>query len=209
MKFAPRQRRAFTLVELLIVLAIVGILAAILFPVFSQARASARAASCASNLKQIGLGILQYAGDHNGLLPVPAVLPTEKKPRCGWPDHFRRYVRDSGVFQCPEDEEERAYDPACGAAEDAPIETGAGSYNMTSAYNRLKVITPTTLVLALDGRGSASSTGGSTPMRPQDITGAFGEPRHRGTYAILFGDGHVKRLPTDKMLNPKMWGNLR
>jgi prepilin-type N-terminal cleavage/methylation domain-containing protein len=64
--------RGFTLIELLIVIAIIALLAAILFPVFSRARESARRSSCASNLKQIGLGMLQYAQDYDEQLPEDA-----------------------------------------------------------------------------------------------------------------------------------------
>jgi prepilin-type N-terminal cleavage/methylation domain-containing protein/prepilin-type processing-associated H-X9-DG protein len=60
-----KTRRAFTLIELLIVIAIIGLLAAILFPVFARARESARRASCQSNLKQIGLAIQQYSQDYD------------------------------------------------------------------------------------------------------------------------------------------------
>ena len=63
-------RRAFTLVELLVVIAIIGILAAILFPVFARARENARRSSCSSNLKQIGLGLMQYLQDNDSTFPV-------------------------------------------------------------------------------------------------------------------------------------------
>ena len=64
-----RSRSAFTLIELLVVIAIIAILAAILFPVFSQAREKAREASCASNLKQIGTGFMMYTQDYDEQFP--------------------------------------------------------------------------------------------------------------------------------------------
>jgi len=63
-----RKASGFTLIELLVVIAIIAILAAILFPVFAQARAAARKAACASNLKQIGLAFTMYAQDYDELL---------------------------------------------------------------------------------------------------------------------------------------------
>src|SRR5882724_2176899 len=58
-------RSAFTLIELLVVIAIIAILAAILFPVFAQARESARQITCASNMRQLGLAMRMYVTDHD------------------------------------------------------------------------------------------------------------------------------------------------
>src|ERR687883_602422 len=64
-----RRRDAFTLIELLVVIAIIAILAAILFPVFAQARAKARQTACLSNLKQIGTGLMMYTQDYDETYP--------------------------------------------------------------------------------------------------------------------------------------------
>src|SRR5687768_9671457 len=63
-------RRAFTLIELLVVIAIIAILAAILFPVFAQAKEAAKKTHCVSNTKQVALAALMYAGDYEDVLPL-------------------------------------------------------------------------------------------------------------------------------------------
>ena len=74
----PSKRAAFTLIELLVVIARIAILAAILFPVFAQAREKARQASCMSNLRQIGLATLQYAQDYDDTLFIREyTMPTD------------------------------------------------------------------------------------------------------------------------------------
>ena len=95
-----RKRNAFTLIELLVVIAIIAILAAILFPVFAQAREKARAISCLSNEKQLGLGVIQYQQDYD-----------EKNPGglngygggSGWAGQIYPYVKSTKVFHCPDD----------------------------------------------------------------------------------------------------------
>src|SRR5579862_8575103 len=80
-----RSRSAFTLIELLVVIAIIAILASILFPVFAQARAKARQATCLSNMKQIGLGILMYAEDYDETMPGDTPLNTNGLSDPRWP----------------------------------------------------------------------------------------------------------------------------
>jgi prepilin-type N-terminal cleavage/methylation domain-containing protein/prepilin-type processing-associated H-X9-DG protein len=77
-KARRRRRTGFTLIELLVVIAIIAILAAILFPVFAQARDKARAANCLSNLKQIGMAYRMYMTDYDDRVPVSC----NRKPAC-------------------------------------------------------------------------------------------------------------------------------
>jgi prepilin-type N-terminal cleavage/methylation domain-containing protein/prepilin-type processing-associated H-X9-DG protein len=90
------SRRGFTLIELLVVIAIIAILAAILFPVFARARENARRASCQSNLKQIGLGIMQYVQDYDERLPYASSGGT-----LGWAYAIQPYIKSEQLFQCP------------------------------------------------------------------------------------------------------------
>jgi prepilin-type N-terminal cleavage/methylation domain-containing protein/prepilin-type processing-associated H-X9-DG protein len=100
------RNRGFTLIELLVVIAIIAILAAILFPVFARARENARRASCQSNLKQIGLGILQYTQDYDERLPASGYrgLPGAANPNLRynpWQGTIQPYVKSTQVFACP------------------------------------------------------------------------------------------------------------
>jgi prepilin-type N-terminal cleavage/methylation domain-containing protein len=85
-------RSGFTLIELLVVIAIIAILAAILFPVFAQAREAARKATCLSNTKQIGLGLLMYAGDYDDTLPWAASNITTAD-NFSWYQNIEPYVK--------------------------------------------------------------------------------------------------------------------
>ena len=91
-------RKGFTLIELLVVIAIISILASILFPVFARARENARRASCSSNLKQIGLGIMQYTQDYDEKFPLFAA---GSGVSLGWVVQLQPYVKSTQVFQCP------------------------------------------------------------------------------------------------------------
>lgn len=103
-----RSRSGFTLIELLVVIAIIAILAAILFPVFAQARERARGISCLSNMKQVGLAHSMYIDDHKGaFVPIGVVNgpPAVIYPSVGatyWPDLLSPYTGKSAkLHKCP------------------------------------------------------------------------------------------------------------
>ncbi|MCW3059781.1 MAG: prepilin-type N-terminal cleavage/methylation domain, partial [Capsulimonas sp.] len=97
-----KHRVGFTLIELLVVIAIIAILAAILFPVFAKAREKARQTSCASNMKQIGLGIMQYVQDNDEIMPSGRMSPNNQDNfGPNWENLLQPYIKSYGVFACP------------------------------------------------------------------------------------------------------------
>jgi prepilin-type N-terminal cleavage/methylation domain-containing protein/prepilin-type processing-associated H-X9-DG protein len=98
-----KARQGFTLIELLVVIAIIAILAAILFPVFAQAREKARQASCTSNVKQIMTGVKMYTQDYDEQSPY--YLWNANSPSAGvfmtWMEMVNPYIKNEGIFQCP------------------------------------------------------------------------------------------------------------
>jgi prepilin-type N-terminal cleavage/methylation domain-containing protein/prepilin-type processing-associated H-X9-DG protein len=102
----PRiRKRAFTLIELLVVIAIIAILAAILFPVFAQARERARMTACLSNMRQIGSALMMYAQDYDETLPYIRFHGGGACPKGShcyiWKNAIRPYLKSLDVLACP------------------------------------------------------------------------------------------------------------
>ncbi len=105
-----QTRGGFTLIELLVVIAIISILAAILFPVFAQAREKARQTACLSNTKQMGLALAMYVQDYDGAYPYHSSRST-LVPRVRWADRIYPYSKSTELFLCPSAERDQALKP--------------------------------------------------------------------------------------------------
>ncbi len=99
-----RHRYGFTLIELLVVIAIIAILAAILFPVFAQAREAARKTSCLNNGKQAALAVSQYLNDHDERFPI-AIYRTQTPPQCEYTmiTAIYPYMKNKDILKCASD----------------------------------------------------------------------------------------------------------
>jgi prepilin-type N-terminal cleavage/methylation domain-containing protein/prepilin-type processing-associated H-X9-DG protein len=150
----PRRKNStnsgFTLIELLVVIAIIAILASILFPVFGRARENARKTACLSNLKQIGLGVLQYTQDYDETMPQVSFMYGPNGVALGspnewrgakWADVIQPYVKSDQMFTCPSDSSSGAkfvsLPNAAGTSRYSSTSTTTplgGSYSVNNAY---------------------------------------------------------------------------
>jgi prepilin-type N-terminal cleavage/methylation domain-containing protein/prepilin-type processing-associated H-X9-DG protein len=106
-----RTRQAFTLIELLVVIAIIAILAAILFPVFAQAREKARQSSCLSNQKQIGTAMLQYNQDFDEMYSLGMYGGSASGTPRSWAALVQPYIKNTQVFVCPSETQDLGMTP--------------------------------------------------------------------------------------------------
>jgi len=156
----------FTLIELLVVIAIIAILAAILFPVFAQARAKARQASCGSNVRQLGLAVRMYNQDYDERYPFGGWMPGPPNwtPGSGgygtwdWQNSTAPYIKNKAIYYCPSsgDDNEDPKDPTAWSWNRNPVsylynnQLAVGS-NGRSPYSEAKIVAPANCWLLVDG----------------------------------------------------------
>ena len=148
MKSMLSKKLQFTLIELLVVIAIIAILAAMLLPALSKARAKAQAASCVSNLKQIGLALAMYTEDNGGVM-IDARTNKVNTNAGGWPVNMDNYDKNSfgtntlywgiGIYSYVGDKKNFGC-PVAGDVDNYPsgsvdgLLTGLSNYNKASTY---------------------------------------------------------------------------
>jgi len=186
-----RTRKAFTLIELLVVIAIIAILAAILFPVFAQAKESAKKSGDLSNQKQLSLAFQQYLTDNDDVFPLGFGLRTNnawawnfnqyvphdftngtgdsfgpdrlRSSPAAWANTIQPYTKNYGIYEGP-----GLPNVSGGGVSSAQVLPGKTRANVSYTYNGLLmaygasgVVTPSKLPLLFSGRGKANVIGGS------------------------------------------------
>jgi prepilin-type N-terminal cleavage/methylation domain-containing protein/prepilin-type processing-associated H-X9-DG protein len=209
------KRRGFTLIELLVVIAIIAVLAAILFPVFAQARERARQTSCASNTRQIGLGILMYAQDFDETLP-PVAYEDGAGDDHQWTELIQPYLKNRQMFLCPSDAKSKQISYGLSELAFVDLEDDPADRPLTLAAFQ----TPTTTVM-LGETGTKDDYIEQVPdvfkmVEPSDglddDDDARPAPRHFERANLTFMDGHAKPMrlgdfyinqtPLDKWFTP-------
>ncbi len=193
-------RKGFTLIELLVVIAIIAILAAILFPAFARARENARKASCQSNLKQLGLGVMQYIQDYDE--KYPSLGTAGSASDAGWSEKLQPYVKSTQIFQCPSE----TNPPTAATGADytdyfiSQYVTGAvGAAGVSQAS--LNATALTVLMGDADGNKSDLSLKEATAPTATGIADlssvGSAAQRHLDGANYAFADGHVKWFKGD------------
>jgi len=189
--------RAFTLIELLVVIAIIAILAAILFPVFAQAREKARATACLSNLKQIGLAVQQYVQDYDETYPNGTdnwIVGTTAANVGGWAGQIYPYVKSAGAFICPSDAEENVL-CSYGYNDNFATNTGQGGTGITSGRQASTFNSAVKTVMLCEVFGSIASASNSyTSIAKDNCNNGWNwcSPPARGWYDGRYATGILR-----------------
>ncbi|MFA6665032.1 MAG: DUF1559 domain-containing protein [Armatimonadota bacterium] len=209
------KRHGFTLIELLVVIAIVTILAAMLFPVFANAREKARQASCQSNLRQLSMAVIQYTDDYDGNFPI--IQPGSYSDGGCWTVRLIPYIKSTKIFACPSDtnkpyEEYKDYPPYGTSLLSYAYNSWLAGYmewvnnpyadpSIASGVSLASIPQPSQVIMLHDtARGEIYTTVAfpynSYTFLPGCDTQTY---RHTGGDNYVFVDGHVRwyRIPDE------------
>ena len=185
-----RKPSGFTLIELLVVIAIIAILAAILFPVFAQARESARQTTCVSNTKQLMFAFTMYASDYDGMS-----CPCRRMQGAPWEENMLAYSRNKQICRCPSDSRPLnnpmtgAFTPSYGINQQVAgqlMDTFAEDSTRLAAFveaNACMIMNPVQVAVGPGGNTNTPSLA----------------PRHHGRLCLAFADGHAKALQPENV----------
>jgi prepilin-type N-terminal cleavage/methylation domain-containing protein/prepilin-type processing-associated H-X9-DG protein len=206
---SAKAKAAFTLIELLVVIAIIAILAAILFPVFGRARENARRSSCQSNLKQIGLGFMQYIQDYDEYYPRHDLASITPNNRLSFNYAVQPYLKSFQLFVCPSAQISATDPPDVSPTSGVPNDTSYFANGLIVAHDnsttRLmpsthagQIVAPTQVILMHEFqerrrysfvRPQIESAGSDNFFRS---LGATYNNTHFEGGNLLYSDGHVK-----------------
>ena len=171
----PNRRIGFTLIEILVVIAVIAIIEAILWPVFAKAREKARQITCVSNERQLGLAFTQYIEDNNERYPSGVYSPSfSANAGAGWAGEVHGYAGSKALFQCPDD-------PTAASGRATPI-----SYAFNSNLAKIPQASanaPARTVLIYEMRGIVADLTGTNT----DVVSAAGNIRNNPVGTNSYG----------------------